>query len=269
MPIRSTFLLAAAAALVAGPACAQDGPPPPDGGSYGESLGPAYDFAGDAHARDERDAGVDYSDGGPVYTAPDAPPPALHAYRGDYHGREEQGGTLPPQPAQRQLGYGAEQRADWLDQCRARYGRDNDGGFGGAVIGGVVGGVLGNRVAGRHHRTEGTLIGAGVGAVAGAAIDQAEDRGRAKDECEDYLDRYEAYYTAGSPGYGGMGGYAYGENVVYVPMIVGWNCKPKTRVVEEWVEEPTARRIIPARPAPTKVIRTKLIKTTKPARYSK
>jgi uncharacterized protein YcfJ len=170
-----------------------------------------------------------------------------------------------PQAAQR-MGYSPEQRADWLHQCRARYGRDNDGGLGGAVIGGVVGGVIGNRVAGKGNRTAGTIIGAGVGAVAGAAIDTAEDRGRARDECEDYLDRYEAYY-AGSGGYGaGYGGYGYGQNVIYVPMIVGWDCKPKkTKVVEEWVEAP-ARRVIYTKPAPTKVIRTKVIKQTK---YSK
>lgn len=276
MPIRHTLLLAVAAAMAAGPALAQGGPPP----DAPESLGPAYDDATAAAARYdapadgyvyEADAGADYAQGD------DAPPPP-HAYRGDYGDPRAMmaPGALPPQPmgpppAGPRLGYTPEQRAGWLHECRARYGRDNDGGLGGAVIGGVVGGVIGNRAAGRHHRTEGTVIGAGVGAVAGAAIDRAEDRGRAKDECEDYLDRYEAYY-AGSGGYGYGAGYAYGQNVIYVPMIVGWDCKPKRRVVEEYVEPAPApaRRVIYAKPAPTKVIRTtKPIKAAPPVKQIK
>lgn len=129
--------------------------------------------------------------------------------------------------------------------------------------------MIGNRVAGKGNRTAGTIIGAGVGAVAGAAIDKAEDRGRARDECEDYLDRYEAYYAGGGASYGAAG-YGYGQNVIYVPMIVGWSCKPKKqRVVEEWVEEAPARRVIYTKSAPTKVIYTKTIKQTKSTKYSK
>ncbi len=219
----------------------------------------------------EEDAGSDYADGyvgepayAPAPPAYAAPPPA---YTGPapYPGGYAQPAPLMPQAGQR-MGYSPEQRADWLRQCRARYGRDNDDGLGGAVIGGVVGGVIGNRVAGKGNRTEGTIIGAGVGALAGAAIDTAEDRGRAAGECEDYLNRYEAYYSGGGYAAGGTYGAGYGQNVIYVPMIVGWDCKPKkAKVVEEWVEEaPVARRVIYTKP--TKVIRTKVIKETK---YSK
>ena len=202
MPIHRSMFLAAAAALVAGPALAQDAPPP-EGPAQVDSLGPAYEGAAGAAAAADRydapadgyvyeaDAGADYAQGdaGAFAPPPEMPLPP-HAYRGDYGGpHAPPPAQLPPQPMKQHLGYTLEQRADWLHQCRARYGRDNDGGLGGAVIGGVVGGVIGNRAAGRHHRTEGTVIGAGLGAVAGSAIDRAEDRARAKDECEDYLDR--------------------------------------------------------------------------------
>ncbi|HZF45868.1 MAG TPA: glycine zipper 2TM domain-containing protein, partial [Sphingomonadaceae bacterium] len=137
---------------------------------------------------------------------------------------------------------------------RHRYG-DKDNGLDGAVIGGVLGGVAGNVIAGEGSRTIGTVVGATVGAVAGAAIDKGEDQARTRDFCEDYLTRYEGNAQAyGVQAYGGSpyAGYPYGSaysngQVMWMPVVVGWNCKPREKVVEEWVEERPARRVIPAK----------------------
>jgi uncharacterized protein YcfJ len=166
-------------------------------------------------------------------------------------------------------GYSVEQRDHWLAECRDRVGDDD--GVGGAVIGGVIGGVAGNRIAGRGNRVVGTVVGAGVGAVAGAAIDRAEDRGEAADFCETYLDRYEASFAGAGAGYayGGYGPGAYGYpyyagRVMWVPVRISGgccNCKPRERVVEEWVDEP-------APPPARRVIRDKRIKL-QPSKYVK
>lgn len=155
--------------------------------------------------------------------------------------------------------YGAE-RAQWLDRCRAHY-RDN--GVGGAVIGGVIGGVAGNRIAGRGNRTVGTIAGAAVGAVAGAAIDKAEDQNRVRDACEDYLDQYSAYYAAIGQGgaYSAQGTYpgsyapyGYGAGYMMVPVRINRGCCCQEReVVEEVVDVPVARRVIPRRPADKRI----------------
>lgn len=167
--------------------------------------------------------------------------------------------------------YGAE-RAEWLDRCRAHY-RDN--GVGGAVIGGVIGGLAGNRIAGKGNRTTGTVAGAAVGAVTGAAIDKAEDRDRVRDACEDYIDQYSAYYSAvsqngGYPAYGAYPGYyspyGYGAGYMMVPVRIDRGCCcDKREVVEEVVDAPVARRVIPRRPADKriKVVPDKRLKYTK------
>ncbi|WP_054531335.1 glycine zipper 2TM domain-containing protein [Erythrobacter sp. SG61-1L] len=169
------------------------------------------------------------------------------------------GAGLPPQPAAVRLAYSAEERENWLHECRKRYG-DSDNGLGGALIGGVLGGVAGNVIAGKGNRTLGTVIGATTGAIAGAAIDKGEDRGKARDFCEDYLARYEASGTQGA--YSSYG-YAAGGNVMWVPTVVGWKCKPKEEVVEEWVEEKPARRVIPKKtkyvPVKTKTVPVKTV----------
>lgn len=194
--------------------------------------------------------------------------------------------ALPPIPDSPQAasgpiaGYSVEERDNWLAECRDRM-RGNDDGVGGAVIGGLIGGVAGNRIAGRGDRVVGTVVGAGVGAVAGAAIDRAEDRGEAAHFCEDYLNRYEASfagsrgYAYSAAGYGHQGAYGapgypyYPGRVMWVPIKISGgccNCKPKERVVEEWVDEPApppARRVI--RDKRVKVQPTKYVKT----KYSK
>jgi hypothetical protein len=199
---------------------------------------------------------------------------------GDYDASEP--AALPPIPDGPQAapgpiaGYSVEEREGWLAECRDRM-RGNDDGVGGAVIGGVVGGIAGNRIAGRGNRVVGTVIGAGVGAAAGAAIDRAEDRGRAADFCEDYLNRYEASFAGAGGGYayGGHGPHGaqdypyYAGRVMWVPIRIsggcGCDCKPKERVVEEWVDEPAppARRVI--RDKRIKIQPTKYVKT----KYSK
>jgi len=204
---------------------------------------------------------------------------------GGYDGPEP--AALPPIPDGPQdargpvAGYSVEERDNWLAQCRDRMRGDDDG-VGGAVIGGVIGGIAGNRIAGRGNRVVGTVVGAGVGAVAGAAIDRAEDRGRTADFCEDYLDRYEASFAGAGGGYayggdyshqgahGAQGGYPYyAGRVMWVPVKISGgccNCKPKERIVEEWVDEPApppARRVI--RDKRVKIQPTKYVKT----KYSK
>ncbi|HTN15006.1 MAG TPA: glycine zipper 2TM domain-containing protein [Sphingomonadaceae bacterium] len=165
---------------------------------------------------------------------------------------------LPAQPNAPRLAYGAEEREDWLRECRRRYA-DSDNGLGGALIGGVLGGVAGNVIAGKGNRTVGTVVGAATGAIAGAAIDKGEDRGKARDFCEDYLVRYEA----SAQGSYGSYGYAYAGPVMWVPTVVGWNCKPREKIVEEWVEEKPARRVIPKKtkyvPVKTKIVPVKTV----------
>jgi len=278
-------LLGAASALAASPALAHPaGPLPAMAGSgvYGSYGVPVYG------------APVN-SNYGPTWGGPPPPPRSdSEAAEGDYgapylpalpvvDGYEPHtagpGAHLPPPGAPR-FAYSQDQREDWLRECRRRY-RQNDGddGIGGALIGGAVGGFAGNRIAGRGNRAVGTIAGAAVGAVAGAAIDRAEDNGRIRDICEDYLDRYEqqgsaGYYGTGygyaAPyGYGAPGGYAHSGQVMWVPMVVGWNCKPREKIVEEWIEEKPARRVIPkAKPSPAPIksktvpIKGKTVKTT-------
>jgi len=196
-----------------------------------------------------------------------------------------EGEPLPPLPDEAPVaasiaGYSAEERENWLAQCRDRM-RGNDNGVGGAVIGGVIGGIAGNRIAGSGNRTIGTVVGAGVGAVAGAAIDHAEDHGRVRDFCEDYLDRYEASFADAGAAYAHGAGYVHPSpytapgnpyhagRVMWVPVKIqgcGCDCKPKERLVEEWVDEPAprpARRVIPAKRTKIQPTKTKYVKPAK------
>ena len=236
MTIRSASLLAAAALTAASaPAFAQDGPydpglPPPL---------PAWEEEED-YLDDEY---VEQDDGD----------------REDHHGHSDRPGMHPHRPTHA-MGYPPEQRAAWLEQCRATY-YDEDGRRRGQVIGGllgtVAGGVAGSAIAEGSDNLGGTLIGAGVGGLAGAAVGGAigaqADRDRI-DECEAYLLRYEQSYR----GYGHAAG-AYGYHYPY-PYPVMWvkvpivterrDCGCET-MVEEWVEEepapPRIRRVAPPR----------------------
>jgi len=162
-----------------------------------------------------------------------------------------------------------EARADWLAECRQRFG--GKGKVTGGVLGGLVGGVAGSAIAGRGNRTVGAVVGGVAGAVAGAAIGDSSDRRRARDYCESYLDRHMASY---GPGYGGYGyghphgqmtyGYAMQPMMVMVPVAMTTVAAPaaprqdckETTVIEEWV--PVARpakRYIPRRVVPDKRVR--------------
>ena len=202
---------------------------------------------------------------------------------------------LPPQPTS----YGGapmdqpgmdraaweEERADWLAECRQRFG--GRGKVAGGVVGGLVGGIAGSAIAGRGHRTIGGVIGGVTGAVAGAALGDSSDRNRARDYCESYLDRHLASYGQGygsagygSTGYGnagyanpGYGTYAYPQQqvayayamqpmMVMVPVAMTTVAaqvvqqQPCTEVVEEWVPVARpARRYIPRRIEPGKRVR--------------
>jgi hypothetical protein len=241
MTLRFASLLATAAlATLAAPALAQDGydpgPPPPL---------PAWDEELDEYPDDgylDDDAWEDR--GPPLHAAPQA------------------------------TGYPPEQRAAWLEQCRASY-YDESGRRRGEVIGGVLGavagGVAGSEIAEGGDNLGGTLIGAGVGGLAGAAVGGAigaeADRDRI-DECEAYLLRYEqshyghgagARYDHGQGAYGYHYPYPYPVMWVKVPIVTERrDCGCET-VVEEWVEEepapPRIRRVAPRR--------DKRIRTTK------
>ena len=247
MRLRRSLAAAALAgtALAASPAQAQDYPPYIEGPHYGhvtENGEIVYrgEWQGEWEAEDR--------------------------YDGTWTGAQYGAGPrpLPPQPGMRQRGYSEEERESWLAECRRRYSSDD--GVGGALIGGVIGGFAGNRIAGSGNRVVGTVAGAAVGAVAGAAIDKAEDRGRIMVVCEDYLARYEAGY--GAAGYGHQSyGYGYGQHaygpVMWVPMVVGMDCKPKKRIViEEPIKEKPAKRVVPDK-------RVKTVKTVKTAPATK
>ena len=139
------------------------------------------------------------------------------------------------------LGYSAEQRADWLSDCRAVYLGEYAGDY---EDDDDRGGLLGG------------LLGAGVGGIAGAAIGSAIEDGeqderayavrQADDYCAAYLARYEQ---------GGMGGFAYGAYpAMMVPVQTTRRYAPREIVREEWVEGDAApspaRRSIAPRPAP-------------------
>lgn len=181
------------------------------------------------------------------------------------------GGAMPL-PGEYQ--HGNPGRAQWLDECRARYdARDGRGQRRGqtigALLGAATGGLIGNRVAGRGDRVVGTAIGAGVGGLAGAAAGSAvgasSDRREALDECEAFLLQHEAQWQTRDYGYG---------PVMLVPILVPVEQRPVVReyVTEEWVdEEITAgasrtipRRAVPA-PEPEKTIpaKTKTLKVTR------
>lgn len=232
MTLRFASLLSAAAlAAMAAPVLAQDsydpGPPPPL---------PAWDEERDEYPDDE--------------------------YLDEEEAWEDHGSG----PAPHAMGYPPEQRAAWLEQCRARY-HDESGRRRGQVLGGVLGavagGVAGGAIAEGDDNLGGVLIGAGVGGLAGAAVGEAigADAGRDRiDECEVYLLRYEQSYRGYGPGHGpGHASGAYGYHYPY-PYPVMWvkvpivterrDCGCET-VVEEWVEEepapPRIRRAVPAR----------------------
>ena len=184
-------------------------------------------------------------------------------------GARPHGRGMPAPAHGARIGYPPDQRAAWLEDCRAAYydgaGRRR-GEIVGGVLGAVAGGVAGNRIA-DGAGLGGTLIGAGVGGLAGAAIGGAiggeRDRDRL-DECEAYLLRYEQSFAGGQ----GAHGYGYGPVMwVKVPIIrkrSDCNCE---RMVEEWIEE---EEIAPA-PAPVKRVRIRQpapVKT-KTVRYAK
>jgi hypothetical protein len=228
MTLRFASLLAAGVlAALAAPVLAQDsydpGPPPPL---------PAWDEEleeyPDEEYRDEEDTWVEQS---------------------GHHG--------PPPHA---MGYPPEQRAAWLEECRARY-HDASGRRRGQVIGGllgaVAGGVAGSAIAEGSDNLGGTLIGAGVGGLAGAAIGGeigAEANRDRIDECEAYLLRHEQSYRGHGPGPGAYGyhyPYPYPVMWVRVPIVTERrDCGCETEV-EEWVEEepapPRIRRTVPRR----------------------
>ncbi|WP_296675247.1 glycine zipper 2TM domain-containing protein [Novosphingobium sp.] len=156
-----------------------------------------------------------------------------------------------------------DQRAAWLDECRANHRGGRKGKtIGGALVGGVVGGLVGNAVAGRGDKTLGTIAGAAVGAAAGGALGSGADRRderRSIDYCESYLERHTAS-GYGQPGYGYT--YAYQPMTVMVPVMIAQaqpiaaSSQPRTRectetqVIEEWVPVGPRKRYIPPRPRP-------------------
>lgn len=159
----------------------------------------------------------------------------------------------------------AEEREDWLAECRRRLSR-RDSGLGGAAIGGVIGGIAGNRIAGRGHRTVGTIAGAAVGAAAGMAVDKVEDNRQTRDECEAYLDDYYAYYQGAHRGYAQHPNYGYPAHgytmsccqpMMMVPIMRMPRAEPEcTETVEyeyEYVDAPP--RPTPRKPAPDKRIK--------------
>lgn len=257
MQARSTAFLAAAALMaLSTPAIAADAPPLPPppgswhGGAHGEVGG---EVAGPPVA-------IDGADPRPEWREREQPM-MHHAVAGDHgpHHQTLHGNMAPPQPAPR-FAYSAQQRAAWIDECRANQlpRERRSGGLIGGLLGAVAGGVAGNRIA-DGSRLAGTLIGGGVGAVAGAVIGNAIDRGndderqeRAIAFCEDYLSRYEAGGMA-QPGYGYgyPAGYAVPMMMVAVPMTAQRTMR-REEIVEEWVEEvPPAR--VHRRPPPAPV----------------
>lgn len=273
MPIRHPlFLAAAATAVLATPAFASDEQFVPAISAENVPLGDSS-YGPDWMADSEgvwTGEGVEFADVAPPTMVPYSGIYPMAGHPGPHHPHAESVG-LPPQPGAQRFAYGEAERSEWLRECRMRYGVDADGGLGGALIGGAIGGFAGNRIAGEGNRALGTVAGAAVGAIAGAAIDKSDGAGRRADVCEDYLARYEASQGAATYGHG----YAYGQNVMWVPMIVGWNCKPKTQVIEEeWIEERPAIRALP-KPKPTKYAPVKPakgkavpIKQAKPAKGS-
>ena len=258
MTIRSKTPLAAVLALLAAPAAAQydpGEPPPLPQDEWHEEWQDDRDF--DRYARH----GARHADRRAGWEAHGLPPLPDHA------------GTHP-----RYSGYAPEQRAAWLEQCRRVYYDDRGERRGeviGGVLGGVAGAVAGNRIA-DDSRLAGTLIGGGVGALAGSAVGgavgESADRRRYEDrldECEAYLADYERAYAGGygHPSPHGAYGYGYAGPVMWVKVPIvrhrhGRDCGCE-RVVERVVEEPVARRIVPApdkrvpieQPAPDKRVR--------------
>ncbi len=142
------------------------------------------------------------------------------AYTGDWHGTYTAGEASSSLSTEEYspFGYSAEERAEWISQCRAlrsdghRYANieddDGDGGIIGGLLGAIAGGIIGNRVA-DGERLAGTLIGAGVGGLAGAVIGSALDQDDDEvvytegehgfDYCEAYLLNYERGYGLPQP----------------------------------------------------------------------
>ena len=160
--------------------------------------------------------------------------------------------------------YSAEQREEWLAQCRALRARydevgyyedddDGDGGLLGGLLGAIAGGVVGNRVA-DGERLVGTLIGAGLGGLAGAVIGSALDGG--DDDDDDYygdgygFDYCEAYLLNYERGYGVPSQVTYAP-VTMVPVaqqtMTHRQHRPHRRVVTRVVEQEVVREHAPAR----------------------
>lgn len=186
--------------------------------------------------------------------ASQAQPPALPAMPAG------PGAAAAGYPGQDRIAW-EEARADWLAECRQRFG--GRGKLAGGVVGGLVGGIAGSAIAGRGKRTVGAVVGGVAGAAAGAALGGSADRRRARDYCESYLDRYMASYGQGY-GYGypqGQMAYGYAMQpmMVMVPVVMTAAAAPaaprqdctETQVIEEWVPvSRPARRYIPRRAAP-------------------
>lgn len=162
-----------------------------------------------------------------------------------------------------------EARADWLAECRQRYG--GKGKSTGTVLGGLIGGTAGSAIAGRGNRVIGAVVGGVAGAVAGSAIGASADRRQASDYCESYLDRYLARYEQTQGQRMAPYGYPQGQlayamqpmmvmvpvamTTVATPVVQRQNCQ-ETEVIEEWVPvSRPARRYIPRRVVPDKRVR--------------
>lgn len=211
--------------------------------------------------------------------------------RADWKPVSQQQPTLPPIPSVDQTGLSAmaqaeqqriaweEAKADWLAECRTRFG--HKGRTTGMIVGGLVGGVAGSAITGSGNRVVGAIAGGTLGAVAGSAIGNASDKRRARDYCESHLDDYLARQQSGygPVGYSpaGLGytapSYAYGYTMqpvmtagpmtmvpVAAPAAPKQDCK-ETTVIEEWVTvSHPKRRIIHdkrVRIVPDKRVRTK------------
>jgi len=163
---------------------------------------------------------------------------------------EQRSGHHGPPP--HEMGYPPEQRAAWLEECRARY-HDANGRARGQVIGGLLGAVAGGAAGGAIAEGDDNLGGT-LGTFDRIEKSLAEGERWSGYDREAYLLRHEQSYRGYGPG---RGAGAWGYHYPY-PYPVMWarvpivterrDCGCET-VVEEWVEEerapPRARRAAP------------------------
>ena len=207
--------------------------------TYSEPVVQDLGDAGSEWVSEESQAGASYAHGdyGSTYDEDDGEwqdrpaRPMHHMRHAGHHPR-----MAPGQP--RQLAYSAEERAEWLSQCRTLHAsydepvyvdRDGDGNADmiGSVVGAVAGGVIGHEVARRGDRLAGSLIGAGLGGLAGLAVGALID-GLGDDEDERYVavpqepgfDYCEAYLLNYERGYGTPQQMAYAP-VMMMPVAQG------------------------------------------------